>query len=213
VNTTLFRTGFSTFILAILFITISCSGTKTEIIGQWQEDDYQKGEIDKVLVLGIVDVKKPLLRRKFEDGMKKAFIDNGLEAIASMDIMPYDEVVDSTSFEKHFKDLEFDAVLVSRLVGVDKERKVEAGYAYVIPFNSYYGFYGHYYASVTYANSSSYLSKNVVVVLETNLYETSDKKLVWSGISETLDPDKASDVINSFSKILVSTLDAEGFFK
>ena len=75
-------------------VTLSCSGIKTEIIGQWQEDDYQKGEIDKVLVLGIVDVKKPLLRRKFEDGMKKAFIENGLEAVASMDVMSYDEVVD-----------------------------------------------------------------------------------------------------------------------
>ena len=212
-KTTLIRLGFSIFFLSILIITISCSGTKTEIIGQWQEDDYQKGEIDKVLVLGIVDVKKPLLRRKFEDGMKKAFNDNGLEAIASMDIMPYDEVVDSSSFEKHFKDLEFDAVLVSRLVGVDNERKVQAGFLYTIPYNSYYGFYGHYYASVKYANSSSYLSKNVVVVLETNLYETGEKKLVWSGISETLDPDKASDVINSFSKILVSNLDNEGFFK
>ncbi|RKY92175.1 MAG: hypothetical protein DRQ13_10660 [Ignavibacteriae bacterium] len=212
-NTTLIRLGFSIFVLLILILTLSCSGIKTEIIGQWQEDDYQKGEIDKVLVLGIVDVKKPLLRRKFEDGMKNAFIDNGLEAIASMDIMPYDEVVDSTSFEKHFKDLEFDAVLVSRLVGIDHERKVEAGYAYVIPFNSYYGFYGHYHAAIQYANSSSYLSKNVVVVLETNLYETKDKKLIWSGISETLDPDKASDVINSFSKILVSNLDQEGFFK
>lgn len=212
-KTTLIRLGFSIFVLSILIITISCSGTKTEIIGQWQEDDYQKGEIDKVLVLGIVDSKKPLLRRKFEDGMKKAFKDNGLEAIASMDIMPYDEVVDSTSFEKHFKDLEFDAVLVSRLVGIDNERKVQAGYLYTIPYNSYYGFYGHYYTSVRYANSSSYLSKNVVVVLETNLYETGEKKLVWSGISETLDPDKASDAINSFSKILVSTLDQEGFFK
>jgi hypothetical protein len=188
----------------------SC-GPTTEIIGEWSEDEYKTGSIDKLLILGIVDQKKPLLKRKFEDGLVDAFNGSGIDAVASMDYMPYDEIIDSTTFEKYFSDLKLDAVLVSRLVGVDKERKVKAGYAYVIPYNSYYGFYGHYYAAVQYANSSSYLSKNVVVVLETNLYETKDKKLIWSGISETIDPDKASDVIKSLGAVLADKLSSEGF--
>ena len=200
-------------IIITIFASIiftSC-GPTTEIIGEWSEDEYKTGSIDKLLILGIVDQKKPLLKRKFEDGLVNAFKGGGTDAVASMDYMPYDEIIDSTSFEKYFSDLELDAVLVSRLVGVDKDRKVKAGYAYVIPYNSYYGFYGHYYASVQYANSSSYLSKNVVVVLETNLYETKDKKLIWSGISETIDPDKASDVIKSLGAVLADKLSSEGF--
>jgi hypothetical protein len=51
------------------------------------------------------------------------------------------------------------------------------------------------------------------VVLETNIYETTDKKLIWSGVSETVEPDKASDVINSFGYELVSRLKTEGFIK
>ncbi len=196
-------------IFSSIFFT-SC-GPTTEIIGEWSEDEYKTGSIDKLLVLGIVDQKKPLLKRKFEDGLVDAFNGSGIDAVASMDYMPYDEIIDSTTFEKYFSDLKLDAVLVSRLVGVDKERKVKAGYAYVIPYNSYYGFYGHYYAAVQYANSSSYLSKNVVVVLETNLYETKDKKLIWSGISETIDPDKASDVIKSLGAVLADKLSSEGF--
>jgi hypothetical protein len=196
-------------IFSSIFFT-SC-GPTTEIIGEWSEDEYKTGSIDKLLILGIVDQKKPLLKRKFEDGLVDAFKGSGTDAVASMDYMPYDEIIDSTSFEKYFSDLELDAVLVSRLVGVDKDRKVKAGYAYVIPYNSYYGFYGHYYASVQYANSSSYLSKNVVVVLETNLYETKDKRLIWSGISETIDPDKASDVIKSLGAVLADKLSSEGF--
>ncbi len=196
-------------IFSSIFFT-SC-GPTTEIIGEWSEDEYKTGSIDKLLILGIVDQKKPLLKRKFEDGLVDAFNSSGIDAVASMDYIPYDEIIDSTTFEKYFSDLELDAVLVSRLVGVDKERKVKAGYAYVIPYNSYYGFYGHYYVAVQYANSSSYLSKNVVVVLETNLYETKDKKLIWSGISETIDPDKASDVIKSLGAVLADKLSSEGF--
>lgn len=196
-------------IFSSIFFT-SC-GPTTDIIGEWSEDEYKTGSIDKLLVLGIVDQKKPLLKRKFEDGLVDAFKGGGIDAVASMDYIPYDEIIDSTTFEKYFNEMELDAVLVSRLVGLDKERRVQAGYAYVIPYNNYYGFYGYYHAAIQYANSSSYLSKNVVVVLETNLYETKDKKLIWSGISETLDPDKASDVINSLGAALVYKLSSQGF--
>lgn len=202
------------FFLTILLMTfVSCSSTKTQIIGEWQDDSFQKGNIDKVLVLGIVNKDKPLLRRNFEDGMAKAFNDHGITAIVSMDHMPYDVAIDSTTFEKYFKELDIDADVVSRLVGMDASRDYTAGYLYTIPFSSYYGFYGYYYSGLEYANSSGYLSQNVVVVLETNVYETADKKLIWSGVSETVDPDKASDVINSFSDELVTKLQSEGYLK
>ena len=206
---------FCVLILSVSFFVIiySCSGVKTEIMSQWQEDNYQKGSIDNVLILGISSKDKPLLRKKFENGIAKAFMDEGLSAAPSVDYIPSDQTIDSTTFEKYFKDLNVDAVIVSRLVGINESRDYKSGYLYSIPFNNYYGFYGYYYAGVQYANSSGYLSKNVVVVLETNIYDTKDEKLIWSGISETVDPDKASDVINSFGKELVSQLKREGYFK
>jgi len=200
-------------LFTFLTIIISCSSTKTDIIGEWQDDTYQKGNIQKVLLLGIVSKEKPLLRRNFEDGMTKAFRDAGINATPSMDIMPYDVAIDSTTFEKYFKELQVDAVVVARLVAVDAARDYTAGYLYTIPYNSYYGFYGYYYAGVSMANSAGYLSQNVVVVLETNVYETTNKKLIWSGVSETVEPDKASDVINSFGDELVGRLKSESYFK
>ena len=204
-----------TFILFLLpiIIFLSCSSAKTSIIGEWQDESYQKGSIKKVLVLGIVNKEKPLLRRNFEDGMARAFNDGGITATPSMDHMPYDVAIDSTTFEKYFKELSVDAVVVSRLVAVDSERDYKAGYLYTIPYNSYYGFYGYYNAGIAYANSAGYLSENVVVVLETNVYETTNKKLIWSGVSETVEPEKASDVINSFSDELFGRLKSEGYFK
>jgi len=203
--------SFST--VSLMIVIISCSGAKTDIIGEWQDENYQKGSVEKVLVLGIFNKDKPLLRRNFENGMSEAFRDGGIFATPSMDHMPYDQAIDSTTFDKYFQDLDIDAVVVSRLVGLDASRDYKAGYLYTIPFNSYYGFYGYYYAGLEYANASGYLSKNVVVVLETNIYETSDKKLIWSGVSETVDPEKASDVIKSFGNELVSRLGKEGYFK
>jgi hypothetical protein len=199
---------------SLLIIIISgCSGAKTDIIGEWQPDNYKKGTISNVLVLGIFSKDKPLLRRNFEDGISAAFKNDGINASPSMNYMPYEETVDSTSFEKYFKDLNVDAVVVSRLISIDQKRDYQSGYLYTIPFNYYYGFYSFYYTGISYANSSGYLSQNVVVVLETNIYETTNKQLIWSGISETMDPEKASDVIYSFGETLVSKLKKEGYFK
>lgn len=192
---------------------IGCSGASTDIIGEWQPDNYKKGTISNVLILGIFSKDKPLLRRNFEDGISQAFQSDGINATPSMDHMPYDVTVDSTTFEKYFKDLSVDAVVVSRLIKIDQKRDYVAGYLYTVPFSYYYGFYSFYYTGIAYANSSGTLSKDVVVVLETNIYETTDKKLIWSGISETMDPDKASDVIYSFGETLVSKLKKEGYFK
>ena len=212
-RTYLVRLGLAIFFLSFLYIIISCSGAKTEIIGEWQEESYQKGNIDKVLILSIFNKDKPLLQRNFEDGMAKAFKEDGILATPSMDKMPYDQTIDSTIFEKYFKDLDVDAVVVSRLVGIDQSRDFKSGYLYTIPYSNYYGFYSYYYAGIQYANTSGYLSENVVVVLETNIYETKNKQLIWSGISETVDPQKASDVIKSFGNELVSKLKKEGYFK
>ncbi len=198
-----------TFLLSLL----SCSSTKTDIIGEWQPDNLKKGSLKNVLILGIFSLDKPLLRRNFEDGITKAFNDDGVNATPSMDHMPYDVKIDSTTFEKYFKDLNLDAVVVSRLISVDQKRDFQSGYLYTVPFNYYYGFYSYYYAGIAYANSSGYLSQDVVVVLETNIYDTTDKQLIWSGISETMDPNKASDVINSFGETLVAKLKKEGYFK
>jgi hypothetical protein len=212
-KTILIRFGLAIFLIFNLFIVISCSSAITEIVGEWQSENYQKGNVDKVLILGIFNKDRTLLRRNFENGMTNAFISMGIAAIPSTDFMPYDVVIDSTTFEKYFEDLDVDAVVVSRLVGIDQSRNYEAGYQYTIPFDNYNDFYGYYYSGIEYANSSGYLTDNVVVVLETNIYETKDKKLIWSGISETIDPDNVSDVIKSFGNKLVSKLKQEGYFK
>jgi hypothetical protein len=131
---------YSSLIISIIIIFCSC-GPTTDLIGEWSEEEYKTNSIHKILVLGIFDKEKPLLRRRFEDGISQAFNESGIEAVPSMDIMSYKEEIDSAAIEEHFVGKGFDAVIVSRLVGLDKDRTVKAGYAYTIPYGNYYGFF------------------------------------------------------------------------
>ena len=51
-----------------------------------------------------------------------------------------------------------------------------------------------------------------MVNIETNLYRLSDKKLIWSGLSETFDFSDSMDGIKSFSANVVPELVKKGFF-
>ena len=47
-------------------------------------------------------------------------------------------------------------------------------------------------------------------VIETKLYDVASEKLLWTGISETLNPESASKGIDSVGRLVVSTLRNEG---
>ncbi len=51
----------------------------------------------------------------------------------------------------------------------------------------------------------------LIASVETNLYETTEGRLIWSAISETFDPDDALKVSESISEVLVKNLSEQGF--
>jgi len=54
--------------------------------------------------------------------------------------------------------------------------------------------------------SPGYIQENTIVKLETNVYDVGTEKLVWSGVSETLNPETAQDVANSVAFMLVDDM-------
>ena len=190
-------------------VLLSSCGTSTKMTGMWRDEQYAKNSIDNVLVIGMFQ--RHGTRAAFESHIKHLFIDRGVNAVASLDEMPADEQIEKATLAKYFADKDIDAVIVSRLVAVDQEQTYRPGYAYMVPHAYYHDFYGYYGTSYSYVYSPSYLSTTEIVRVETNLYDTGTEKLVWSGISETMDPKDAIAAIESFGKVLVSSLEREGF--
>ena len=80
-----------------------------------------------------------------------------------------------------------DAVLVTRLIKVDENIHRTPGQTYVVPqvyYNHFYGYYRRVYREV---HTPGYITKEVVVHLETNLYDVKTEVLVWATLSKTLD--------------------------
>jgi hypothetical protein len=62
--------------------------------------------------------------------------------------------------------------------------------------------------------SPHWLREGHTVRIETNLYATAapEGELVWTGISDTFNPNSAKKAINNVVKVVVKNLEKEGIF-
>ena len=103
-----------------------------------------------------------------------------------------------------------DAITVTRLVSQETAERWVQGSSYVVPEPYYGGFYGYYYNSYAVVNTPDYLVEDQIYVIETNLYDVATEKLIWTGISETVNPESSVKGIDSVGRVIVSTLRKEG---
>jgi hypothetical protein len=63
-------------------------------------------------------------------------------------------------------------------------------------------------------SSPDYLREDKTVRVETNLYATATREgeLVWTGISDSFNPNSAKKAINGVVKVVVKDLEKEGIF-
>jgi hypothetical protein len=190
--------------LAVYLISCSASG----FVGTWSEDEYRTGSIQRVLVLAMAE--KTVVRNAFEKELKFEFQKIGIDAISSLEVLPPDVEIDRQTFERHFSEYNIDAVIVSRYLGTETSYQHYVD-TYTIPHGYYYGFYGYYHNAWGYNYGRGYTTETKTYYVETNVYETKEGKLIWSGISETVDPSTAMDIIDDLSRMLVKKLKKDGY--
>jgi len=198
--------------LAALLVT-ACGSTHSSMTHSWVDPAHGTKTIQKVLVIGLVE--KASMRRVFETQMSGILQQNGVAADPSFSLLPElgtkgDETALREMVRGAVAKSGADAVTITRLVSAETSQRWVQGSTYVVPEPYYGGFYNYYYNSYQVVSSPDYLVEDKTYVIETNLYEVATEKLIWTGISETLNPESAIKGIDSVGKVIVSTLRKEG---
>jgi hypothetical protein len=187
----------------------NCKSTKLQI--SWKNPNYTNQPFHRILVVGMSN--NPATRADFEDALSHKIARNGIEAIPGNSILlrPDTSKIDLGYIRTQIREHQVDAVVVSRLVKVDKHVTYIPGQNYVIPYgyyNSFYGYYGTVYQQVY---TPDYLREDTTVRIETNLYATTspDGELIWTGTSDTFNPKSAHKVIDALVKLVVKELEKE----
>lgn len=214
-------------IFITLFALMSCA--TTTLTSVWRDPAYQGEKIRKVLVIGVSD--KPAIKRLFEDEFVRQLQAKGVEGISSYTILPSEGPQDKDIIQAKVKELNIDGIIITRLI--DKKR-VETYYPperisspppplpppypsddnttdyYYYPPVYYYDWYRYYHGCYDCISTPGYKVEDEIVVLETNLYNAKNDKLIWSALSDTfIDTfDRGIDrkLIKSFVSVILKKL-------
>ena len=186
----------------------ACS-TVTKISGGWKNPEYQGGVFQKLLVIGVSE--NTANSRLFEDEFAKSLIAKGTMASPGYRVLPDVEQLSKEDIVKIIEKGQYDAVIVTRLLAVDKETSYVPPQSYIVPSSSRgMGYYGYYRSSYRVVREPGYLRTDTTVRLEINLYDSRTAKLVWSGRSKTFDPASVGDTIASVTRAIRQRLAEDG---
>ena len=197
-----------TLVIAVILAGATLANAKsTMLVASWKNPQYSGPTFHRILVIGMSA--KPGVRADFEDVLAKLVARDGVEAIPGNTILlrPEGTKLDLGYLKTQVKEFKIDAVIVSRLVKVDKNVTYIPGQPYV-PYPYYGSFYGYYGAVYPVVYSPDYLREDTTVRVETNVYAVrgTDGELVWTGVSDTFNPSSADKVIDGLSKLVVKEL-------
>lgn len=196
-----------TFVVALGALS-ACNKTATTIPLTWRNPAYQDGGFQKLLVIGVG--KDEGARRLFEDTFTKAITAEGGAAQPSWGLLPQSTQLSEEQIRGAIEGDDFDGVVVTRLLRVDQSQEYVPPSTYAVPTTySGYGYYGYYDRSYSVVQEPGYYKTNTTFRLETNLYSVATGDLVWSGQSDTLNPESLSDVIDSMTAAVAKKLKAE----
>ena len=196
-----------------LAILAAISGKSANMISSWFNSNYEGQTFHKILVIGVAQ--NPEVRADFEDEMAAQIARPGIETIPGNHILlrPDPNVkLDLDYLRGQVRDNHIDAVVVSRLLHVDKKVISVPSSTYVAPYPYYHSFYGYLGAVYPMVYEPGYTREDTTVSVETNVYATSkpDGDLVWNGVSKSFNPKSAKKVADGLVKAVPKQMEKDG---
>jgi hypothetical protein len=199
--------------VVLLAIFTAASGKSIKMVTSWFNPKYEGQTFHKVLVIGVA--KDLAVRADFEDEMAAEIARPGMLTIPGNQILLRPDPTvkpDLDYLREQIRDNQIDAVIVSRVLRIDKKVTSVPSSTYVAPFPYYYSFYGFLDAVYPVVYDPGFTREDKIVSVETNVYSTSkpDGELVWTGVSDSFNPKSAKKVADGLVKEVPKQMEKDG---
>src|SRR6476659_1308381 len=190
-------------LVAVVVALAGCASTTLQ--SQWRDPGYTGGPFRKIFGIGL-SARDVTARRIFEDVMVAKLTAVGVQAVPEWQHLPSDGPLPEGSVSAAVDGTGADAVLIARLVGIDTRISVSPvagpgpGFGWYGP---YAGWYSGWYAAPQ-------VTQYDVVIVETSLFDTKTKRLVWSATSQTVDPASVQKEAPAFADTIIGALQKAG---
>jgi hypothetical protein len=192
-----------------LLLLIACSHMKFTNV--WVDEARINRAYRNILVIGIADTRGN--REDFETYFVEQLKAAGVDALASIKILPDTTKINRETVLAAIEGLDIDAAIVTHLTGnvevestfPPKQHGIVHSYGYG-PGHINDQMYDYYPYASQYVHQLRNDNTHNVVSLETNLYDAGTEKLVWSGRSSQFAPDSVDDVIVQLTRLVITDL-------
>lgn len=216
----------SLFAVVLLIALESCSSTAaTQITGSWRAPEAKTYNDFFVAVLSKNLSARSTLERDISSRLKH----EGVKVTQSLDIFSHSDKLETPEEKKaaveKIQGLGHDAIITVSIVRhTEENRYVKGANSYTptnigygsgyyqpmtgqVPGPGYYGTFGGYYTSASTAYTTpGYYETDKVYFVESNVYDMSTSKLVWSAQSETFYANDLNTASNDFSQVMVEAM-------
>ena len=193
--------------ILIIALLTSCSSS-TRITTSWREPNKEISinNLKKVLVVALL--KNETSRHKAEDQMLGYLNGKGVTSYNYLDDN-FNKLNEVAIINKIRSD-GFDGAVMMRLVDVEKEVTYTPGRYNSFP--SYYQDFGGYYRRgwQNYSTPEQYNTTKTFNV-ETNVYSLKENKIVWSALTESVNPDGVEQMTAEIADVVYKKMLKEGF--
>ncbi len=192
-------------------VAVSC-GTPTSLVQRWSDPTFTGTPGESMVVIALA--KSQRNQMTWEGAFSNILRAVKVKPIAGSTILPDQAAADEATLKLAVKNSGADLVAVTRLVSVDKEQTYVPGSSYYTPSPmAYGGYYGYYYSSYAMVSTPGYYQTDKIYSVETNVYDVKTEKLIWSGVTETLNPETGQDAANSIAQTIVDDMLASKVIK
>ena len=194
--------------LAFIAVLITSCGSSTHIVKSWRSPevtvDMQK--LNKVLV--VANLKNETNRHATEDQLVAMLKGKG---VASYNYLTKEILEEKESVIKQRLTNEgFDGVIIMRLADVAKDVNYIPG-----NFNSFPGYYNRFWPYYWNTRNNFYQPGHYETTkkytVETNVYSLLRDKLIWSGLTSSVDPQNVEKLMSEVAKEVYEKMKKEGF--
>ncbi|MBL8539891.1 MAG: hypothetical protein JNK68_05915 [Betaproteobacteria bacterium] len=193
------------FLLCTALVLAACASTT--IRSAWFDTSYTGGPMKRIVVVGVGG--QVADRRVFEDSFAAQLQAAGVEGIPGYTVASDETRMNDAAFAAAVEKSGADGLLVVRLLNVDTRTQVSTamvpGPAVWGPWGPYGGgFYGPMWFPATQVNQFD------VAQVESSLYDTKTRRLIWSATTETINPAAVAQETPRFAAVIIGQLRARG---
>jgi hypothetical protein len=206
------RSSTRVLLIALLGATLSAC-VNTSLVDKWKDPAYAGPVVHKVLVVGVQHDQGR--RRVWEDAMVAALAHRGLQAEASYQIFP-DQAPNPEALTAMANRDGFDGVIATHLVTASQHIESYPGWGPGWGYPGWgwaYGWPGPRWGWAPWGGPpGGYIESQYRVDYQTDIFtvDAAGGKLVWSGVTRSIDPSSIAHVTDEISHVLIPQLGRDG---